>query len=422
MKKIISNFKNSLWGGAISLSIGSVISQGINVLIQPILTRLITPEQLGEYSYILSIANLFMPIASLNLHLLIVTAKNEKELKKYIDLSIYAIFLTILIYLVGMVITLKLRLLESSSMFHLLILIPLVILTNGIYQVYLSEDNWYQKYHNMTFAEITKIGLMSFIQVLAGVCNWGTTGLVMGKIGSPTYYVKRSSINFFQTIKNFKFSILLEGVKKNWQHIIYSVPSQFLNTFSYSLIMISIVSLFSKKEVGYYSISTRVLGVPILLISYNLSKVYLKRISSHKNAKLSLFKIYLDTVKKLTIISTVIFLIISILGPLATELIFGTGYKEAGIYISILCLMFSVRLVASSLSSTFLVLEKQEAQFYLNLVFIFLGILSHIFTYIYNLDIYHYLLFISVSYSISYGLNLLYIGVQCKKWDNRNLV
>src|SRR5699024_10497940 len=163
------------------------------------------------------------------------------------------------------------------------------------------------------------------------------------------------------------------------------------------------------EEVGYYSVSVKVLGVPLMLISYNISKVYLQKISKVKANNESLFGIFKYTIKRLFIVSLLFFSLIAIVSPFVTEFIFGRGFQEAGIYITILCFMFSIRLVTSSLTGTFVVIEKQNIEMLFQLLFILVGICVYIFAKIFQITIYKYLLLISIFYGLVYFYILMYL-------------
>src|SRR5699024_2333983 len=114
------------------------------------------------------------------------------------------------------------------------------------------------------------------------------------------------------------------------------------------------------------------------------------------------FDIFLSTVKKMVVISIIVFSFIAVIAPQVTEIIFGRGYKEAGYYITILCIMFSIRLVTSSLTGTFIVIEKQNIQMILEIIFIIVGAFTYSLCNLLSLDIYSYLFIISVSYAVVY--------------------
>lgn len=417
MNRIVEKMKQNKSNGLLFLSTGTVLSQGINLLMQPILTRLITPEELGLYSYIFSIANLFIPVASLKLYILIVTAEDDEEAKEVAYLSIVSIIFVILLYILIVV---------SSSVFSnhtpteyklLLTINPLIIFTSGLYYVFLSMDNRYRKYQKMAKAEISKVGILGLLQIVSGILNFGVVGLLVSRIFSPLYFLSTAVQNLDKNkvITNIKH--YFSRIKKYRKHIFYSVPSQFINSFSYTLIMLSIISLFSSEEVGYYSIAMKVLGIPLVLISNNLGKIYLQKISGENRSSRSLFAIFKKTTFRLITVSLLLFAVIVIASPFATEMIFGYEYADSGNYIIILSYMFAFRFITSSLVGTYVVIKKQHIELYFQIILIIVGVFIYIISTIFSISIYHYLILVSMSYGLVYLTMLINIGKECKRFD-----
>ena len=88
MKKIKSRLTKFLQNGVVLMTLGTVLAQSINVFIQPILTRLYSPNVLGMYTVIVSIASIIIPVASLKIEMLIVSSESDIEAQKLTDLSI----------------------------------------------------------------------------------------------------------------------------------------------------------------------------------------------------------------------------------------------------------------------------------------------------------------------------------------------
>ncbi|EGO8515157.1 hypothetical protein EL540_14895, partial [Enterococcus faecalis] len=57
---------------------GSLIAQGITILFAPVMTRVFSAENLGIYTYLLSIATMFMPIINLRYDMSIVSVKEDE--------------------------------------------------------------------------------------------------------------------------------------------------------------------------------------------------------------------------------------------------------------------------------------------------------------------------------------------------------
>ena len=80
--------KNSIWVGILHMGLGTVLAQMINIVVQPILTRVFPTETLGIYTYLISLATMIIPVASLKLDMLIVSEPNEKEAQYITDACI----------------------------------------------------------------------------------------------------------------------------------------------------------------------------------------------------------------------------------------------------------------------------------------------------------------------------------------------
>ena len=80
--------RNSIWRGIFVMGFGTVLAQMINVLVQPILTRIVSAETLGIYTYIVSLATMVIPVASLKMDMLIVSEKDDEQAQYITDVSL----------------------------------------------------------------------------------------------------------------------------------------------------------------------------------------------------------------------------------------------------------------------------------------------------------------------------------------------
>ncbi|MFF2857046.1 lipopolysaccharide biosynthesis protein [Peribacillus sp. NPDC058002] len=355
-------FKKSQWSGIFSLGLGTIIAQAINILIQPILTRLITPEELGIYTFIISMATLIIPVAALKLEMLIVIEDNHETAELLTDAGIITVFLTSLIYTLFIVVMLFIgnNSFEEIGMYSMLI--PLIVLTNGLRFIFTSHNNREKKYSLIARISVLRELAKGIIQVLSGIFGGGAVGQALGYGISPVFGLKIQAKGYFDRFKK-RDKITIEKIisifKDNKNHIKYLVPAQFINSFSYSLITLSVISLFSATEAGYYAITINVLGIPLVLITNNVSKVYLQKLGEDYRKGNSVWYTFLSVIKVMGALSILGFSILAIIGPNLTEIVFGEGYIESGKYISILCFMFAFRFVASSIIGSYVIFNKQ---------------------------------------------------------------
>ena len=83
---------NNLFQNILIMGFGTVIAQSINVLVQPVLSRIFPASELGVYTFIISIGNILIPIASLKIDLLIVSEKDELKAQYITDVCMMSNF------------------------------------------------------------------------------------------------------------------------------------------------------------------------------------------------------------------------------------------------------------------------------------------------------------------------------------------
>lgn len=398
------------------MGIGTIVGQGINFLSQPIITRLITPEDLGIYTFIITMANLVIPVASLKLYMLIVVEGEDQAANELTFTSLMTVTLISILYSVVIILSYLIGNNTFSDTGIIVFTIPLIVFFNGIRFVLISYNNRFKKYSLIAKNEVYRELAKGIIQITSALLGGRALGQTLGYALAPLagfknlykeYHMKRNKYNF--NLKN-----LLKKYYTYRNHILYLVPAQFVNTFSYALITMSVASLYTAKEVGYYAISVNVLGLPLVIITNNISKVFLQVFSDEKKSSKSLWKSYLKIINLLLIVSVIVFGLLAITAPLFTEIIFGKGYDQSGVYIACLSIMYGFRFITSSISGSYVILNKQRNDTFFQILLVIFGGIVYLVSLYFSLSIYMYLLFISLSYSLVYILMIVNIGINFK--------
>lgn len=420
--KLVNFFKNDLWKGIFFMGTGTVMAQLINVLAQPILTRIVPAEILGIYTYIVSMATIVIPVASLKMDMLIVSEANEEKAQYVTDLCfginiIVSVLYAIIIYIGYHV--------SEDNLFNkygmIIFLVPILVWTNGLRFLFISYNNRYKKYKLISEISIVREGVRALIQIGSGILNGGAFGLSLGYALSPLFgmrlqmkgYIKRKKERQRIQYKDIKEIISTTGKRQ----LLYLVPAQFINSFSASLITISITSLFTAKALGYYSAGVRVLDIPIIFISSNVSKVCYQCISENVAAKKPIFKLFLSITGVLIVVSGLGFGVLYLTAPFLSELFFGSGYSIAGEYIRCLCGMYAVRLVATSFAGIYTIFHKQNFELFLNILLIIMAGIAYAIANYLNWDILGYLNVIGLGYMVIYILMLMGYVILSYRFD-----
>lgn len=414
--------KNSIWTGILHMGLGTILAQTINIIAQPILTRIFSAEILGIYTYLISLATMIIPVASLKLDMLIVSEPDDIEAQYITDICIVINFFIFIIYSIIIWFAYTSSNINIFNKYGMIIfVVPVIVFTNGLRFLFISYLNRYKQYKTISIIAILRELIRAVIQVGAGLFSLGVFSLSMGYAVSPLFGLNIQMKNYIEkkrnrprlTIEKFRKIIREKGKGQ----ILYLVPAQFLNSFSSSLITISITALFTAKVLGYYSAGARILDIPIIFITSNVSKVCYQRISENVAHKKPVLKTLLSVIIVLSIVSILGFGTLYFIAPRISEIIFGNGYQIAGEYIRYLCVMYGVRLVATSFAGIYTVFKKQYFELILNVLLILSAGLSYMVCNMIKAEITMYLKMMNIGYTVVYLLMLFgYIAV-CKNYD-----
>ena len=416
--------KNSIWVGILHMGLGTVLAQMINIVVQPILTRIFPTETLGIYTYLISLATMIIPVASLKLDMLIVSEPNEKEAQYITDACIIINILISLIYAIVIIVGYQV---SDNNIFNkygiIIYVVPVLVFTNGLRFLFISYLNRYKEYKTISIIAIIREAIRAVIQVGAGFLSLGVFSLSMGYAVSPLFGLNIQMRNYLKelkerpriNLKKFKEIVLVKGKRQ----ILFLVPAQFINSFSASLVTISITALFSAKILGYYSAGVRILDIPIVFITSNVSKVCYQRISENVANKKPVLRTLMSVIIVLSAVSIMGFGTLYVIAPRLSEIVFGQGYRVAGEYIRCLCVMYAVRLVATSFAGVYTVFRKQNFELILNILLIVSAGVSYVVCSMFNFEVITYLKFMNTGYTIVYLMMLLGYIVMCKNYDKK---
>lgn len=402
---------------------GTVFAQIINVIVQPVLSRLFTPDELGIYSLLLSMATIIIPVASMKLEMLIVSEDDDNKAQYITDSCIINCFIVSVLYLIIISIGFFI---DYSNVFNkyggCIFWIPFLVFTNGIRFIFISYNNRYKEYKMISIMGVIRESARAMIQVFSGLMHFSILGLTFGYFIAPLVGIRYQSKKYIEKLKIRKFidynkykNIMVNDAKKQ---ILYLIPAQFINNLSSSMITISIATLFSAEDLGYYSLGIRFLEVPIIFITANVSKVCYREISERLSSDKFLMRFTFSICMVITVISMFGFSLLYILACPLAEIVFGKGYSIAGNYLRIMCSMYAVRMIATSFTGLYTLFNKQRIELIVNIVILLISVTAYFFTGIKQLDILTYLKFVSIGYTIVYSCLLLSYLYLCYKHDN----
>ena len=406
MRNIVNRIKTSSYlKNLVALSMSTVIAQLIVVSISPVLTRIYKPEELGAFTIIVTIVGMFTPIINGRYDVSIVAAEKDEEAN---EVAVAGIFVSLIVSLfVGAGIWIYNYLnpgyFEAIGLWVYLS-IPILVIV-GINNILNSYNNRFQQYNLMASVTVVKSVSQAILQVIFGLSKFGVGGLIISQFISLFFGLKRQARYLLQNRDHFrkiKLNNVWKVIKKYRNQPIYAAPALFLNSLSYSILVFLINELYGIKEVGYYSIAYSVLGMPIALISANVSRVFFERAIAERKEKGNFYSIFKKTTILLGIVSFPFFVALFFMSQFLFEFIFGEGWGRAGVFVSILSPMYAIRFVVSAVSLSLTISNKQKIELLLQAGFLIEALAVFFISKITNLGIEYFLGSISGLFLINY--------------------
>ena len=157
---------NSIWIGIMHMGLGTVLAQMINIIAQPILTRVFPAETLGIYTYLISLATMIIPVASLKLDMLIVSESDDEEAQYITDACIVVNILVSILYAIVILIGYKF---SKNNIFNkygeIIYIVPALVFTNGLRFLFISYLNRYKQYKTISIIAIIREAIRAVIQL-----------------------------------------------------------------------------------------------------------------------------------------------------------------------------------------------------------------------------------------------------------------
>lgn len=416
MRSILAKLRsNGFIKSLIVLISGSVFAQLITIICSPFMTRLYSTEQIGDYSLVLAAIGMFGSVIALRLDAIIVSEKDDDRVFGLVKLcfvlsaiisvivgAAYAIYYWITSYSLSQII------ICSISICFLLFL-------TGISNTLISYNNRKKEYNLMSGVSVIRSIVKEVVMLLAFFLGPSVFLLIISQILGTIFGVskqakslKRDSDNYRKIVvikKDFIFSIF----KSEYKQVLFSSPALFVNNFSYSSINYFIKGLYGSSVLGLYSISYKLLGLPMSLISMNASKVYMEKATSEYHSKNNYRSTFTRTAAFLLAISVPMTIIIMVFSPFACKMVYGDEYYYAGIYVRYLAPMFGIRFIVSPLTVGCIISKKQNNELILQSAFMLSGIVSFLVSKFFGLSVGNYLVLISALYSIVYVVYFIYL-------------
>lgn len=351
---------------------GNVIANAISFISIPILSRIYSQTDFGDYAIVTSVASIVSVSTTFGLTSAIMAPKDDHESRKILTTA-YMIQSACIFVFTGVFILLYLirgtQLYRFSGNYLVsFFLLFLYLLASALFSLLTILTNKLKQ--NRVLFRNTLINSLSslVITVPLGLLGFGGAGFLLGATCSYLISDLQMIVHTRPFVRvDFRASCS-EIVKKYRDFILFQFPANILGTFTHQLPNQMFSRLFGNARLGGYAMCDRILGVPMRLIGTPISTVYFRQASIYvkEQKDLSLFTYRLIS-KILWYSLFPVALVLLFARPIIT-FILGAEWSEVGDIVSLLLVPYILSFCSSCISYCLVVINKQKVNLFLTIV------------------------------------------------------
>lgn len=271
----------------IGLSLTTAFAQILPFLAMPILQRwFFTPAEFGIYSTFVSIASVWIAVASFKYEFAIVIAKEETERIRLLGLAIsFTVLTAVLILVLGLIpnsIFNHAQGLPDSYWYTFLLALSVVGFAGT--QILNYWLNYAKKFKSIGVAKIVQSSTGESSKIISGILKFNQFGLIGGRAIGQLLSLSWLSYKVYPELKGKLLDELkydkLKGVAIRFkEYFLFSTPSAVIGTFSNNLHILIPAQFYANYTIGIIGAAYAYLAVPAGIISGSFSQVFYKKIS-----------------------------------------------------------------------------------------------------------------------------------------------
>lgn len=352
----------------LTLASGTLVAQLLPLLLSPLLTRIYSPTEFGQFAFWLAVITVAAPLATMRYDQAIITADSEQ----IPDLIRICFAMSVGWSLVGIGCALWFAEASNSPLASAPAvyawLLPVGIFLTAQFNTLYSLNTRQENYKLLARATAQRSGAIGIAQVFLGWVRNGGPGLIIGQVLGQLVALSsmsRAAVAALNsegsTSRSDRYSSAVATARANRKFPAFSTPAALANELALQLFPLLATPLYGMAALGHYALVQRMLATPSGVIGSAIGQVYFRNIAEqHRNGSPNR-RLFLATTGQLIAVGIPLFAVAWLISPWAFHQAFGQSWQEAGDYARILSFVFFARFVVMGVSSTAVVHQRQAA-------------------------------------------------------------
>ena len=414
-EKIRQRFLCDQFGRSVAkLAGGAAFGQALTLSVSPVLSRLYTPDDFGMLGVFSSIASIVTLYAAMSYEQAIPLADTDDEAGNIAVLSC-----CVLLLLCGAAFCFlsykdwRDEVLINGLPPAILLLLPLCVCAGGMYRIMINLTVRAKNYGPIATTSLYQAILQVVVQLGVGLWRPNPLGLIAGFIvsqGGGTFSLFAKNRQKSALCRGVSLASMLAAARKYREFPLFMSWAALLNSASMHLPGVLIAKYYGIGAAGFYYLSRRALGAPMILLRTSVSQVFMGEASSlYRENPAELKSLFYATSRKLLQIGCFVCIPAAILSPYLFPLVFGPNWEMAGRITQVLALFQLCQFSVGPLMQVLLILGKRKILLLVDTIRFSLIILSFYVTSLMGRGFMHAVIVYVCAASLYYVVNYLYI-------------
>jgi O-antigen/teichoic acid export membrane protein len=348
------------------IAAGAATGQLVVAVASPILTRVYSVQEIGVFAVYASILGTLIPASSLRYEVAIPLPGSDDHARDVTAVALCAVVAVASVAAAAVALfgDALVSVTDAADLDRYLWILPLGLIAAGVYQAL--------SYWGIRRAAFPAIGKARVVQATSQVGGQVTLGVgvssaaglgfgdAIGRTAGALSYVVMMGSEDRRLLRGVSRSDMWVQAKRYRRFPLIGTWSALANAAAGHLTPFAVALTFGPIPAGWFTVGLRVMALPVTILGQAVSQVYLHRAAETSRRSASdLRGPFLEVTKKLLAVGVVTVVPLGLSAPFFFPIVFGSAWREAGVYMLLAIPMFYAQLVVSPLSQTLNVLGRQ---------------------------------------------------------------
>lgn len=342
------------------ITLGTAVGQSISFVTLPILTRMYGAEIIGIWTLFNSMALIVKSFSDLGLTNSLMLEDDSNIEVTYKVITTLAAFVSIISSIFISLYLMSSNKYSGFNPFFYFLFSVLMIFTSQQIQVSYTLLNRDKNYDVLMKNPIISNGIFGGLAILFGffgLIKYGYfVGYMMGQVLTLIHMRYHLPSKMFTFKKRDFYSVL----RRNINYIKYQTPSNFISNFRNQVPILLIQSLWGSKVLGYYSVTIKMLQIPINLIANAIGRVFFSTTANMVREKKPIGHYVYSSLQKGMKIGVIPIAILMSSGDYIIRILFGEKWIIAGEFMSLLALQYFFMFLMTTTQGLSITIGKQK--------------------------------------------------------------